>query len=94
MPEKSLINIMRDFENNHNKEMESIKITQVKMHEQIKAMDAKMEERTVRIETKIDTFMDSCDRRYAPILSWSILKAAGGVVGGAIILALLGKILI
>ena len=85
---------MRDFEINHKNEMEDVKLKQVEMHEQIKALDSKMGERTIRIEKKMDSFIDSADKKYAPLLSWSIMKAGGGIVGGAIILALLGTILI
>ena len=84
---------MRDFELNHKNEMENVKLKQVEMHEQIKALDNKMEERTVRIEDKIDKFINGCDKKYAPILTWSIMKVAGGVIGGALIMALLSTVI-
>ena len=48
----------------------------------------------VRIEKKMDKFIECADEKYSPMTAWSVMKWSGAVIGGAILLALLGLILV
>jgi len=90
MPEETLINIMRDFENKHNSRMEKIEINQAVMTEKIGNVECGMKS----IEAKLDKFIDGADTRYAPIISWIVIKYVIGVIGGIIISTLMYTIII
>jgi len=78
-----------DFMEKNNKEHEEIRIenaTQAKDTEHIKGT-------TERIEKKIDCFIDSAEKKFAPIWVARVLIWGGSIVGGAVLLAIIGLVI-
>ena len=72
------------------KDMEKLKIGHAENKKELEYVKAT----TTRIEKKMDDFIDSAEKKFAPKWAADVLKYAGGVVATAVILAICSLILI
>ena len=89
MAEKTLINIMRDFENNYRNQMEELKLGHSENRKELEYVKGT----TTRIESKLDDFIKCADKKYAPRWVAEAIKWTIGVVMFAVLGALLAKII-
>ena len=61
----------------------SIALTNQKMEQ--------IEEKVDNIDKKVDLLIEKLDKKYAPMQSWTIMKWAGGIFGGSLIIYLFDK---
>lgn len=89
MSEDALVKIMRDFELKYNEKMEMVKMTQVKQTEQIREIGFSVD----RVEKTLKEFIACAEERFAPKWVADVLKWAGAVAGGVIIVYIINSIL-
>ena len=77
-------------------EIRNIMTNCAKEHTNIALMNQKLNglaESQIKILEKLENLDEKLDRKYAPMLSWVILKWAGAVAGSVLIVALVNLIL-
>ena len=89
MPEKTLIEIMRDFENKHNDKMTKLTLGQQENRQETKHI----KETVCRIESTLKNFVDSAGTQYADKWVENGLKWGITVVLSTVILAVLGTVI-
>ena len=81
---------MSNFESKYSNRMEKLEIGQAVMTEKV----GNIESSIGRVEKQLKDFIETADRKYAPIFAWSVIKWVGAVAGGVVVTALIYSVIV